>query len=88
MTESINYFPITEDGRPELNVVTANYKILERADGLIKAELSHYNFGDEIIEEDDNVIALPKVFYIDHGNSLILDEQRKPIAKTTMVRRI
>lgn len=87
MTESLNYYPITEDGRPELNVVTANYIRLGSVDDLIKAELSHYSFGEEIIVDNDYIIALPKIFYIDHGNSLILDEERKPIAKTTMVRR-
>lgn len=87
MTESLNYYPITEDGGTELNLISANYKELGRVDGLIKAELSHYNFGDTVVEDEDYVSTLPKIFYIDHGNSLILDEQRKPIAKTTMVRR-
>lgn len=87
MTESLNYYPITEDGRPELNVVTANYIRLGSVDGLIKAELSHYNFGDTVVEDEDHISTLPKVFYIDHGNSLILDEQHKPIAKTTIVGR-
>lgn len=87
MTESILYFPIDQYGNTDMNFITANYKTLERADGLIKAELSHYSFGDTVVEDEDHVSALPKVFYIDHGNSLILDEQRKPIAKTTIVGR-
>ncbi|MCF1334392.1 hypothetical protein LH678_19160 [Acinetobacter baumannii] len=87
MIESILYFPINQYEKSEMNFITANYKILERADGLIKAELSHYSFGDTVVEDEDHVKTLPKIFYIDHGNSLILDEQHKPIATTNMIRR-
>lgn len=87
MIESILYFPIDQYGNTKGNLITANYRTLEKANGLIKAELSHYSFGDTVVEGEDHVNTLPKIFYIDHGNSLILDEQRKPVATTTMVKR-
>ncbi|HAV4576066.1 hypothetical protein E5H25_18025 [Acinetobacter baumannii] len=86
MTDITKFYPINEDGSLTINFFDVHYNKVDRIDGLIKAEFSHFDCDQRAIEEGA-VISVPKVFFIDHTKKLILNEQFEPIAKTTMVDR-
>ncbi|HFG6845701.1 hypothetical protein OHW01_18270 [Acinetobacter baumannii] len=86
MTQKTSYFPINADGTLVVNFFDVHYNQLERVNGLIKAEFSHFDCDQKAIEEGA-VISVPRIFYIDLTKNLILNEQLKPIAKTTIVGR-
>ncbi|MGO3920809.1 hypothetical protein [Acinetobacter venetianus] len=82
-TLRINMYPLKDDAI-QLNFGEYEYEILERIDELVKAKF--INFHPNIESADIVHYTCPSIFFIDHGNHLILNEDKTPIAKTSLIR--
>lgn len=82
-TFRINMYPL-KDGAIELNHGEYEYEILDRVDHLVKAKF--INFHPNLEEGDIFHYICPSVFFIDHENYQILNEDKLPIAKTSLLR--
>jgi len=82
-TFRINMYPLQGDAI-QLNFGEYEYEILDRVDDLVKARFINFHpklEGDDIIH-----YTCPSIFFIDHRNRLILNEDKTPIAKTSLLR--
>lgn len=82
-TLRISMYPLKGDAI-QLNYGEYEYEILDRLDNLVKAKF--VNFHPNIEDADIFKYTCPSVFFIDHENHLILNEDKSPIAKTSLLR--
>ena len=83
-TLRINMYPLKDD---EITLTHGEYEyeILESVDNLVKAKF--INFHPSLDDMDIFHYTCPSIFFIDHQNQQILNENKLPIAKTTLIKR-